>query len=97
MKKAVIDPVHSQLKNKLEEVTFRTDTLQFSLEAISNDRDERLKRAEGTISHLEPEPSKIKISWIHDVEMMSQIRHERDSLQLFLFLSRSIRNYARRH
>lgn len=79
--KEVIDPVHAQLKNKLEEVTFRADTLKNSLDMLAKERDERLKRADGTISHLESELSKIKSSWMHDVEMMSQIRHERDSLQ----------------
>jgi chromosome segregation ATPase len=79
--KSVIDPVHSQLKTKLEEATFRAETLENSLDMLSKERDDRLKRADGTISHLESELSKVKSSWMHDVEMMSQIRHERDSLQ----------------
>jgi hypothetical protein len=38
--KSVIDPVHSQLKTKLEEDTFRAETLQNSLHILSKERDD---------------------------------------------------------
>ncbi|CAG9333117.1 unnamed protein product [Blepharisma stoltei] len=75
------EEVHESLKKLLIDTSERADSLKEQLEKRDQDGERMLSKADITIASLENELVKVKSSWMQDVELLSQVRLERDTVQ----------------
>jgi len=75
------EEIHKSLRENLESAFQREETLKAELETKKTEYRHKVSSADKTIQNLEDELSKVKNSWMNDVEKLSQLKLERDTLR----------------
>lgn len=74
------EEVHQSLKKTLMDLSEQLDTYKSIAKSTSNDLEKKSRQVDIESGNLQIELNKVKNSWMHDLEILAQIRLERDSI-----------------
>jgi chromosome segregation ATPase len=74
------EEVHESLKKTIIDLGEKVDKYKAMIDANSPEWDRRQYQSEVTVATMTAEMNKVKNAWMHDLEILSQVRLERDSM-----------------